>query len=64
MPEIILIADIVGCTVTQLTSTDVTRRVECAARSTNGVSIDSMRQRLIHFLELDAYLDGQGILAR
>lgn len=64
MPEIILIADAVGCTVAQLTGTDVARRVECAARSANGASMDSMRQRLIHFLELDAYLDDQGILVR
>ena len=64
MPEIILIADAVGCTVAQLTGTAVARRVECAARSTNGASMDSMRQRLIHFLELDASLDDQGILVR
>lgn len=61
MTEIILIADAVGCTVAQLTGTAVADRVQCAARATNGSDMEKMRQRLLHFIELDAYLDDQGI---
>lgn len=61
--EILLIADATGCTVRQLTGSPVAERVECAARATNGVGMDSMRQRLLHFMELDAYLDDQAIPA-
>lgn len=63
MTEIILIADATGCTVAQLTGTAVADRVQCAARATNGSAMDSMRQRLLHFIELDAYLDDQAIPA-
>ncbi|MGO1183610.1 MAG: helix-turn-helix domain-containing protein [Micrococcaceae bacterium] len=63
MPEIILMADALGCTVAQLTGTGVADRVECAARATNGSSMNTMRQRLLHFMELDAYLDDQAIHA-
>jgi transcriptional regulator with XRE-family HTH domain len=61
MPEIILIADATGCTVGQLTGSAVAQRARCAARATNGASMDSMRQRLLHFMELDAYLDEHAI---
>lgn len=61
MPEIVLIADAVGCTVAQLTGSAVTDRVQCAARSTNGEGMDAMRQRLLHFMELDAYLDDHAL---
>ena len=61
MPEIVLIADAVGCTVGQLTGSVVADRVQCAARSTNGEDMDAMRQRLLHFMELDAYLDDHAI---
>jgi len=61
MPEIILIADATGCTVAQLTGSAVADRVQCAARSMNGASMLTMRQRLLHFVELDAYLDDQAI---
>lgn len=63
MPEIVLIADAVGCTVAQLTGSAVADRVQCAARSTNGEDMNAMRQRLLHFMELDAYLDDQAIAA-
>lgn len=59
--EVLLIADAIGCTVSQLTGSDVSRRVECAARTTNGTDMTFMRQRLVHFLELDAYLDEYAI---
>ncbi len=61
MPEIILIADATGCTIAQLTGSAIADRVQCAARSTNGSTMDSMRQRLLHFMELDAYLEDQAI---
>jgi transcriptional regulator with XRE-family HTH domain len=64
MTEILLIADATGCTVAQLTRSAVADRVQCAARATNGADMDSMRQRLLHFMELDAYLDDQAIAAQ
>lgn len=61
MPELILIADAVGCTVSQLAGSDLAGRVQCAARASDGTSMEAMRQRLLHFMELDAYLDEQAI---
>lgn len=61
MTELILIADATGCTVSQLTTSQVADRVLCAARSSNGASMNAMRQRLLHFMELEAYLDDQAI---
>lgn len=63
MTEIILIADATGCTVAQLTGDGVAGRVRCAARATNGSSMKAMRQRLLHFMELDAFLDDHAIPA-
>ena len=61
MTEIIRIADATGCTVAQLTGTAIADRVQYAARATNGSAMEKMRQRLLHFIELDAYLDDQAI---
>lgn len=61
MTEIILIADATGCTVAQLTGRALADRVQCAARVSGGTTVDSMRQRLLHFMELDAYLDDYAI---
>ncbi len=61
LPEIILMADALGCTVRQLTGTALSHRVQCAARCSDGASMEAMRQRLLHFMELDAYLDDQAI---
>lgn len=63
MPEIILIADATGCTVAQLTGSAVADRVRCAPHTTNGPDMHAMRQRLLHFMEMDAYLDDQAIPA-
>lgn len=63
MPEVVLIADAVGCTVAQLTGSGVADRVQCAARSTNGEEMRAMRQRLLHFMEIDAHLDDHAIPA-
>jgi transcriptional regulator with XRE-family HTH domain len=64
IPEIIAIAWATGHTVAQLTGAEtVADRVECAARATNDSGMDGMRQALLHFLELDDYLDEQAIPA-
>ena len=61
MTEIIEIARATGYTVAQLTGSAVADRVEYTARATNGADMDGMRRRVLHFLELDAYLDDQAI---
>lgn len=61
MTEVIRIADATGCTVAQLTGTSIADRVQYAARATNGSDMSTMRRRLLHFMEVDAYLDDQGI---
>ncbi|TDB89953.1 XRE family transcriptional regulator [Micromonospora fluostatini] len=64
MPEIVAIAWATGRTVAQLTGGQtVADRVQCAARATNGSGMDAMRLALLHFLELDDYLDEQAIPA-
>lgn len=62
MSEIILIADATGVSVAQLTGTsDIPQRVQYAARSTNGSSMEAMRNKLLQFVDLNDYLDDQGI---
>lgn len=61
MPELILIADATGCTVAQFTGSKDADRLQCAVRSTNGATMESMRQRLQYFMELDVYLDDHAI---
>lgn len=62
MPEIIQIAWATGRTVAQLSGLrTVPDRVQCAARGTQGTAMDSMRGTLMNFLELDEYLERQGI---
>lgn len=64
MPELVAIAWATGATVAELAGTGtVAERVECAARATNHADMDSMREALLHFLELDDYLSGQAIPA-
>jgi transcriptional regulator with XRE-family HTH domain len=64
MPELVLIAQATGHTVAQLTGAGtVAGRVQCAARGTNDSGMDGMREALLHFLELDNYLDDQAISA-
>jgi transcriptional regulator with XRE-family HTH domain len=61
-PEILAIAWATGTTVAELTGTGhVAGRVQVVARGTNGASMDGMRAALIHYLELDAYLEDQAI---
>ncbi|AII11482.1 helix-turn-helix domain-containing protein [Rhodococcus opacus] len=64
MNELLAISTATGSTVAELTGTSVVAgRVQCAARSANGSNMEQMREKLLHFLELDAYLDEQGIPA-
>lgn len=64
MPEIVAIAWATGHTVAQLTGAGtVAGRVECAARATNDCGMADMRATLLHYLELDDYLDEQAIPA-
>jgi transcriptional regulator with XRE-family HTH domain len=64
LPEIVAVAWATGSTVAQLTGiSTVAGRVECAARATNGSGMAEMREALLHFLELDDYLDEQAIPA-
>jgi transcriptional regulator with XRE-family HTH domain len=64
MPEVLAIAWATGTTVTELTGAGtVAERAQSAARATNGTGMDAMRQELLYYLELDAYLDDQAIAA-
>jgi transcriptional regulator with XRE-family HTH domain len=64
MPEVVAIAWATGHTVAQLTGAGtVADRAQCAARATNDSGMEGMRQSLLHFLELDDYLDDQAIPA-
>ncbi len=64
MPELVAIARATGHTVAQLTAAGaVPDRVQCAARGTNDSGMDGMRQALLHFLELDDYLEDNAIPA-
>ncbi len=64
MPELVAIAWAAGHTVAQLTETGtVADRVQCAARATNDSGMDRMREALLHFLEMDDYLEDQAIPA-
>jgi transcriptional regulator with XRE-family HTH domain len=64
MPELLSIAWATGTPVAELTGLgSVADRAQCAARATNGSAMDEMRQALLHFLELDAYLEDQAVPA-
>lgn len=61
--ELLLIADATGSTIAELSDTAIADRVELAARLSNGAASSAMRERLLHFIEVDAYLDEQGVTA-
>lgn len=64
VPELMAIGWATGVTLAELAGTGtVAERAEGAARATNHADMDSMRQALLHFLELDDYLSGQAIPA-
>jgi transcriptional regulator with XRE-family HTH domain len=62
MSEIILVADALGCSVSEISEHSAVRdRVVCFARAENGCDMSGLRGELVHLLELDAYLDEYGI---
>ncbi len=62
LPELMAIAWATGYTVAELSGAEgVADRVQCAARATNGTDMESMRTALLHFLELNNYLDEQAV---
>lgn len=62
MPELVAIAWATGHTVAQLTEARTTvDRVQYAARATNDSDMKRMREALLHFVELNDYLDDQAI---
>ncbi|MCX0269687.1 helix-turn-helix transcriptional regulator [Nocardia zapadnayensis] len=64
MPELVAIASATGCTVAQLSGAGTVQgRAQYAARATNGSDMSRMREALLHFLELNDYLDDQAIPA-
>jgi transcriptional regulator with XRE-family HTH domain len=64
MPEVVTIAWATGHTVAQLTEAGtVASRIQCAARATNDSDMDRMREALLHFMELNDYLDDQALPA-
>lgn len=64
MPEVVAIAWATGHTVAQLTQPQaVADRTQYAARATNDSDMDRMREALLHFVELNDYLDDQAIPA-
>jgi transcriptional regulator with XRE-family HTH domain len=64
MNELVAIAHVTGLLLAELTGTSgVAGQVKCAARAANGASMDSLYYQMLHFIELDAYLDDQAIAA-
>lgn len=64
MPEIVAIGWATGHTVAQLIGTEtVSSRIQCVARATNDCEMARMREALLHFVELNDYLDQQAIPA-
>ena len=61
---IVAIAWATGHTVAQLTGTGTAAdRAQCAARATNDSDMNDMREALLHFLDLNDYLEDQAIPA-
>jgi transcriptional regulator with XRE-family HTH domain len=62
MTEMILIADALGCSLSEISEHSAVRdRVVCFARGENGSDMSGLRGELVHLLELDAYLDEYGV---
>jgi HTH-type transcriptional regulator, cell division transcriptional repressor len=62
MNEVLALAWALGCTASELTGlSSVQERLECVARATDHSSMETMQRELSHYLELDAYLEDQGI---
>jgi transcriptional regulator with XRE-family HTH domain len=64
MPDLVAIARATGHTIAQLAGAGiVAHRVQRAAPATDDSAMDRMGQALLHFLELDEYLDEYAIPA-
>jgi transcriptional regulator with XRE-family HTH domain len=62
MNEVLVLAWALGCPASELMGpSPVRERLECVARATDHSSMETMRRELSHYLELDAYLENQGI---
>lgn len=62
MPEMIALAQALGVPLSEISEHSPVRdRVICMARAENGSEMTSLRRELVHFLELDAYLEEQGV---
>jgi transcriptional regulator with XRE-family HTH domain len=62
MSELVAIAWATGHTITEITGAEtVADRAQYAARATNNSGMESMRRALLHFLDLNEYLDDQAI---
>ena len=60
LPEVVALARATGWSVAALTGGSVVaERAECAARVTNDSTGEDLHSSLLHFLELDAYLEDQ-----
>lgn len=59
--ELVDIARATGISVSQLTGSGAASRVFYAARATDGSQMSVMRDRLLQFADLNAYLDAQAI---
>ena len=60
--EVLALAWALGCPASELMGqSGVQDRLECVARATDRSSMETMRRELSHYLELDAYLEDQGI---
>lgn len=62
LTELVLIAEATGVPLGHLTGNSVGARAQFAARATNGSSMDQLRDSLVMYLELDAYLTDQAIV--
>lgn len=64
MPEVVSVAWATGTTVAELTGlSSVQERALCSARATENADMSTLHRKLMHFLELNAYLEDQGIPA-
>lgn len=63
MTELIALAEATGWSVGALAGQSaIGDRAQCAARVTDGAEGQELRAGLLHFLELDAYLEDQAVL--
>ncbi|EWT03840.1 transcriptional regulator [Intrasporangium chromatireducens Q5-1] len=60
--EVLAIAWATGSSVTEITGrSDVRARVRCVARATGDATMQAMHRELMHYLEVDAFLDEMGL---